>query len=59
MSETKAYRVGDFCRAYGVSRSFAYQQMKLGVLEFVQVGRMRLIPVEAAEQWFRRQADVA
>jgi excisionase family DNA binding protein len=51
MSEVKAYRVKDFCKAYGVSRSFAYNEMKAGRLRFYNVGVMRLISYEAAEEW--------
>lgn len=53
MSEIKAYRVKDFCKAYGVSRSFAYNEMKAGRLRFFNVGVMRLISFEAAEEWQR------
>ena len=51
MSEVRAYRVKDFCKAYGVSRSFAYQEMQAGRLNYFKVGRIRLISCEAAEAW--------
>ncbi|MBI1366992.1 MAG: DNA-binding protein [Alphaproteobacteria bacterium] len=51
MSDIQAYRVLDFCKAHGVSRSFAYLEMKAGRLKFFNVGRMRLISREAAEEW--------
>jgi hypothetical protein len=51
MSEVQAYRVRDFCRAYGVSRSLAYVEMKGGRLRFFNVGRIRLISRDAAEGW--------
>ena len=51
MSQIKAYRVKDFCKAYGVSRSFAYNEMKAGRLKYFKVGSMRLISYEAAEEW--------
>jgi len=51
MSEIKAYRVKDFCKAYGVSRSFAYNEMKVGRLKYFNVGVMRLISHDAAEGW--------
>lgn len=53
MSEVQAYRVRDFCKAYGVSRSFSYNEMKAGRLKFFNVGRMRLISRDAAEEWKR------
>ena len=51
MPEVKAYRVKDFCKAYGVSRSFAYNEMKAGRLRYFNIGVMRLISFEAAEEW--------
>jgi len=48
MSEIKAYRVS---KAYGVSRSFAYNEMKAGRLRYFNIGVMRLISYEAAEEW--------
>ena len=51
MSAVRTYRVKDFCKAYGVSRSFAYQEMQTGRLKYLKVGRIRLISYEAAEEW--------
>jgi hypothetical protein len=51
MSDVKAYRVKAFCKAYGVSRSFAYNEMKAGRLKYFNIGVMRLISYEAAQEW--------
>lgn len=45
----RAYRVQDFCRAYGLSRSTAYNLMAGGKLRSVLVAGRRLIPADAAE----------
>jgi excisionase family DNA binding protein len=45
----RAYRVADFCRAFGLSRSSVYKLMGEGQLTTVKVGGRRLIPAEAAE----------
>ena len=56
----RAYRVNEFCRAYGISRAFAYELMSAGRLDFRQHGAFRLIPVDAAERWFNSPSgDIA
>ncbi|HEX3919377.1 MAG TPA: helix-turn-helix domain-containing protein [Caulobacteraceae bacterium] len=45
----RAYRVGDFCKAFGIGRSLAYELMSSGELPSIKVGRRRLIPADAAE----------
>lgn len=47
-----AYSITEFCELYGVGRSTAYNEMKKGRLRYVHVGRRRLIPRDAAEEWF-------
>jgi excisionase family DNA binding protein len=47
-----ALSVPEFCQLYGVGRSTAYKEMKEGRLRYVHVGRRRLIPYDAAEDWF-------
>ena len=51
--QPRAYRLKDFCIAFGVSRSTAYQLMNEGRLESVLVGGRRLIPADAAERLLR------
>lgn len=45
----RAYSVPEFCQAYGLGRTLAYEMMLDGRLRFVKVGDRRLIPVDAAE----------
>ena len=47
--ERRAYRVQDFCKIYGLSRSTVYKMMAAGTLRTVYVGGRRLIPADAAE----------
>ncbi len=48
-SERRAYRVGEFCEQFGLSRESAYSLMRGGKLKFVVVAGRRLIPAESAE----------
>jgi len=52
----RAYRIDEFCRAFGLSRSTVYTLMDAGKLASVKVGRRRLIPVEAAEALLKTDA---
>jgi len=47
----RAFTVDEFCKAYSISRGFAYLQMKSGALRSVKIGAKRLIPTDAAEAW--------
>jgi excisionase family DNA binding protein len=47
--ELRAYRINDFCRAYGFSRTTAYKLIAVGTLRTVLVGGRRLVPRDAAE----------
>jgi len=49
--EIQAYAIKSFCRAYGISRSFAYLEIKAGRLKLFKAGRRTLISREAAEDW--------
>ena len=50
---TRAYRVLDFCKAFGVSRSTVYNLINDGKLRSVRVAGRRLIPADAAETLLR------
>ncbi len=45
----RAYRVQDFCKAFGLSRSTTYNLIAQGKLRSVLVAGRRLIPADAAE----------
>lgn len=49
----RAYRVLDFCKAFGVSRSTVYNLINDGKLRSVRVAGRRLIPADAAETLLR------
>ena len=48
-SPPRAYRIKDFCQAFGVSRSTVYNLMSANKLRTVRVAGCRLIPADAAE----------
>jgi excisionase family DNA binding protein len=52
----RAYRVQDFCKYYGLSRSTVYLLMAKGKLRSVRVAGRRLIPADAAEALIRQEA---
>ena len=49
----RAYRIKDFCQAFGLSRSTVYNLMTAGKLHTVLVAGRRLIPADAAEALLR------
>lgn len=52
MPARKALSVKDFCLAYGVNRSKAFQLLSDGKLARYKLGRKTLIRVDDAEDWF-------
>ena len=50
-NRVEAYDIKSFCKAFNVSRSFAYEEMKVGRLRRVKVGRRTLIPRPYALEW--------
>lgn len=51
-TETQAFTVEAFCTAYGVGRSYLYEEIAAGRIEVRKAGRRTLIPAESARQWF-------
>ena len=47
----RAYTIPDFCRSFGVSRSFAYREISAGRLKTRKAGRRTLILREDASAW--------
>lgn len=43
--------IPEFCAAYRVSRSLAYEFLASGALSAVKIGRATRIPADAAEAW--------
>lgn len=53
MADIQAYDIKSFCKAYSVSRSFVYLEIKAGRLKPFKAGRRTLISRQAAERWQR------
>ena len=54
--ERRAYRINDFCRAFGLGRTKAYELIGSGKLRTVTVGGRRLVPRDAAEALLSQDA---
>ncbi len=46
-----ALSIPEFCRAAGIGRSRAYEEIRAGRLRIVKCGRRTLIPAGALQQW--------
>lgn len=53
MEQKQAYRIAEFCTAYGIGRSRAYQEIRQGRLKIFKVGKATLISAESADAWRR------
>lgn len=51
------YKVPEAVQSTGIGRSRLYEYMRTGELESVTVGRSRLIPAEALEDFARRLVE--
>jgi excisionase family DNA binding protein len=49
---TAAYSIAEFCKQFGVGRTFVYSEISSGRLKIKKAGRRTLIPVEEAARWF-------
>ena len=47
--EKRAYRINDFCSAYGLGRTKVYELIKSGKLRTVLVDGRRLVPRDAGD----------
>lgn len=54
-----AFDILEFCEAYRVGRSSAYEEIREGRLKIFKVGKLTRISVEAAENWRRQREEVA
>lgn len=55
--EPQVYDLASFCKAYSISRSFAYLEIKAGRLKPFKAGRKTLISRQSAETWRRGLED--
>jgi hypothetical protein len=51
-AQRHAYRIPEFCSAYGISRSQAYIEIAARRLKIRKVGRRTLVATEDAQDWF-------
>lgn len=56
LSAPVARTVQEFCKAYGIGKSKAYEEMAAGNLLKVKVGKRTLIDEESAREWYRRKS---
>lgn len=58
--QIEAYDIKTFCKAFSVSRTFVYEEMKAGRLQRRKVGRRTLIARDDALAWLHsRQPTVS
>jgi excisionase family DNA binding protein len=50
--EIAARSIDDVCRAYGVGRTFVYEQIRIGALLAKKAGRRTLVSSDELERWF-------
>ena len=55
-AEKRAFRINEFCAAYGLGRTKTYELIKNGKLRTNMVGGRRLIHKDAAEALFSETA---
>jgi hypothetical protein len=53
METPTALSIKNFCRAYGIGRSLAYELIGSNVLEARKLGAKTLIDRASAERWYR------
>jgi excisionase family DNA binding protein len=51
-----AYRVGDFCKQIGISRTSFYELLKRGQIRTVVIAGRRLIPTSEVERLLSKDA---
>jgi excisionase family DNA binding protein len=56
LEEKRAFRINEFCAAYGLGRTKTYDLIKRGKLRTVLVGGRRLIHKDDAEALFSEKA---
>lgn len=54
-----AFTVNEFCKAFGVSRTLVYEEIKAGRVQSKKAGRRTLIPVQSALEWLEALPDGA
>lgn len=57
MTEKVAFDISEFCKAFGVGRSFVYEELAAGRLKAKKIGRKNLITKADAEEWLASLPD--
>jgi len=57
--EKRAYRINEFCSAYGLGRTKVYELIKSGKLRTVLVDGRRLVPRDAGDALLAAGTDVS
>lgn len=57
VTEKRAYEINEFCKAFGVGRSFIYEQIADGKLFAKKIGRKNIITAEEADRWVNSLPD--
>ncbi|MBC7582343.1 MAG: helix-turn-helix domain-containing protein [Tardiphaga sp.] len=47
----RAYNIKEFCKCFSIGRSKTYDEIKVGRLRAIKVGRRTLITMADAEEW--------
>ncbi|MBR1233668.1 helix-turn-helix domain-containing protein [Bradyrhizobium sp. AUGA SZCCT0182] len=57
-SKLRARSIDQFCQCFGIGRTTAYEQIKLGRLRARKVGKRTIIADDDAEEWLRNLPQV-
>lgn len=49
--EKRAYKVSEFCMAFGIGKTLLYEEVRKGRLKVFKVKTVTLISAEAAKNW--------
>ena len=49
--QKRAITINEFCKAYSIGRTSAYDKIKVGRLRVVKFGKRTLVPIDNAEKW--------
>lgn len=57
MDDPIAMDITDFCKTYGVGRSFTFEELRLGRLKAKKAGRKTIITKTDADEWLASRPD--
>jgi excisionase family DNA binding protein len=53
LAQKQAYRISEFCSAFGLSKEMVYREIRAERLQAVKVGDRTLIPADSALAWLK------